>query len=146
MTDRTPTPTYLHTDGRTLLCWGCNQKSLGDNDDYHDVCAQRAADNIAQRCSHGPGCQLPWSLHDWSYEAGDFSLDPTVCVIHWRFVPCRTQTGCVYSQEPEDVQRVSEYQKGATKSEARRLAIVKTAKCWCGTTNHEHAPDCGPHG
>jgi hypothetical protein len=20
-------------------------------------------------CSHGPDCQLPWPLHDWSYEA-----------------------------------------------------------------------------
>lgn len=20
-------------------------------------------------CSHGPGCPLPWSVHDWSYEA-----------------------------------------------------------------------------
>lgn len=19
-------------------------------------------------CSHGPGCSLPWSVHDWSYE------------------------------------------------------------------------------
>lgn len=20
-------------------------------------------------CSHGEGCELPWSVHDWSYEA-----------------------------------------------------------------------------
>ncbi len=20
-------------------------------------------------CSHGEGCKLPWSVHDWSYEA-----------------------------------------------------------------------------
>lgn len=37
-----------------------------------------------------------------------------VCTTHMRFIPCRKQDGCVISEDPEDVARVSAYQRGAT--------------------------------
>ena len=37
---------------------------------------------------------------------------PAVCIIHRRFVPCRWNDGCVFSEIPEDVADVEAYQAG----------------------------------
>ena len=36
-----------------------------------------------------------------------------VCTTHMCFIPCRKRDGCVISEDPEDVARVSVYQRGA---------------------------------
>lgn len=36
----------------------------------------------------------------------------TVCITHKRFIPCRTQLGCVISVREEDVEMVRKYQQG----------------------------------
>lgn len=46
---------------------------------------------------------------DWISEMG---VEVAVCVTHLRFVPCRSDDGCVVSLDPEDVHRVRLYQQG----------------------------------
>lgn len=38
----------------------------------------------------------------------------TVCVTHRRFIPCRTEDGCVLSSEPSDVDAVYAWQSDGT--------------------------------
>lgn len=38
------TATYRSESG-TLLCAGCNQKAISENDEYHDICEKRVATN-----------------------------------------------------------------------------------------------------
>jgi hypothetical protein len=42
----------------------------------------------------------------------NYSVSATVCLTHMRFIPCRTDNGCKFSTEQEDIRAVTAYQKG----------------------------------
>ena len=35
-----------------------------------------------------------------------------VCITHLRFIPCRREDGCVFSEDEEDIEKVRQYQQG----------------------------------
>lgn len=52
-------------------------------------------------------------LFDMLAELGDpGDMYPAVCLTHKRFIPCRSNDGCVVSSNELDVQMIREYQYG----------------------------------
>lgn len=49
MTSPTEKRVYLASNGKTLLCRGCNQKALSENDSYHDICMKRVSSSAESR-------------------------------------------------------------------------------------------------
>jgi hypothetical protein len=45
-------------------------------------------------------------------ELGLYVMPPEVCVAHMRLIPCRKKGGHVYSNHPDDVSKVIDYQRG----------------------------------
>lgn len=56
------------------------------------------------------------SPEDWWSEWNEMypPIDVAVCITHRRFIPCRTDDGCVISVQPEHIEMVQKYQWGDT--------------------------------
>ena len=66
----------------------------------------------------------------------DTEDDPTVCVTHMRFLPCRKDGRHVESSDPADVAKVAAHQAG------KALADDRPHSRACGIRRHEHGVDC----